>query len=198
MAENSVPEDTQAVDDGKGQEPANESQADTASSFASDESTNTEANADEEQIPKSELNKKNKEAQNLRRERNELQKKLEAYENEKLTEQQKLEKRIEDLQAQLQEKDSKIDEFSSMQRRSTFIESIGLPNPRLAWAALSDLGLAAEYDDNGKLINTNHLRKVLKTEFPREFGPGSANGGEQAAVEPNVSMNDILRNRGRV
>lgn len=61
-------------------------------------------------------------------------------------------------------------------RRSAFIEQIGLPSPRLAWASLSDLSIDVEYDDDDRPKNLEKIRTALKKEFPREFGDGSADG----------------------
>ncbi len=159
---------------------------------AEDDAARSQEDADE-RVPKSELQKKNREAQNLRRERNELQRRLDAYETEKLTEQEKLEKRAQDAENAVGERDAVIEELQTRLRRATFIETIGLPNPRLAWAALNDLAVKAEFDDDGNLANKRQLVKALKDEFPREFGNGSADGGERA--EPTVAqdMNSALR-----
>jgi len=62
-------------------------------------------------------------------------------------------------------------------RRSNFIETIGLPTPRLAYASLNDLSIEVEYDDDYRPKNLEKVRKALKQEFPREFGDGSADGG---------------------
>ena len=188
MSENQRAQDSQADSQGEGQAPEPENN-DTPQSQADA----SEVEVEEERIPKSELNKKNKEAQNLRKERNELQRRLEAIDNEKLTEQQKLEKQIEAKDSAISEKDSRIADLETRLRRATFIETIGLPNPRLAWAALNDVSVEVEYAEDGSLTNKRQIVKALKDEFPREFGNGSANGGERA--EPSVAqdMNAALR-----
>lgn len=62
-------------------------------------------------------------------------------------------------------------------RRAAFIEEIGLPSARLAYASVADLALEVEYDDDDRPTNLDDVRKALKKEFPQVFGDGSADGG---------------------
>lgn len=187
MSEEQQAPQSQADDGGQAQEATQNEEVDV-----SQEET-------EERVPKSELTKRNKEAQQLRRERNDLKQRLDAYESEKLSEQEKRDKRIADLEEELNGRDSRIAELESRARRSTFIESINLADPRLAYASLGEIDVQPEYDESGRITNLEKVRKALKAEFPRQFGNGSADGGERQEPAQATSMNEILRaSRGRV
>jgi hypothetical protein len=64
-------------------------------------------------------------------------------------------------------------------RRAAFIEAIKLPSPRLAYASLADAGVEVEWNEDNRPTNLADIRKALKREFPREFGDGSADGGDR-------------------
>ncbi len=194
MSEDQRAQGTQEAPEGEGQAPEPEENPQRS---REDEDAAPSPEEEEERIPKSELNKKNKEAQNLRRERNELKKRLDAIDNEKLTEQQRLERRIEELEGSLQERDSEIEAHREDRKRFRFVEQINLPSASLAYKALDELPVAAEFDDGGNLTNVNQVRKALRAFDPRVWGNGSADGGERAAPVATVDMNDLLRNRGR-
>ncbi len=129
--------------------------------------------AGEELIPKSELNKKNREAQNLRRERNELQ------------------KRVDSLEEQLQSRDRR-------EQDQALTKALGLDTRRAPLAAvktvLDEAEMSPEYGDGGEVLNGVEMRKYLVSVWPAKFGHGSADGGHRQA--PGVappSMNEFLR-----
>jgi vacuolar-type H+-ATPase subunit I/STV1 len=188
---------SQAETEGEGREPTTE---ETQQSQA-DENAAAGQEPREDSVPASEFKaykkKTDAENKNLRRERNELKARLDAIDNEKLSEQEKLDKRREELESGISERDGRIAELEGRLKRSAFIEQIGLPSPRLAWASVSDLGLSAEFDEDMRLTNKKQLAKALKDEFPREFGNGSADGGERADASAAQDMNTVLRSMRR-
>ena len=139
----------------------------------------------------------------LRASEKELSKQLKALQRENKQFKRGQQSEVEQLQSDLEEAREKIQEFEERDlkrqaavRRSNFVERIGLPNPRLAYASLAEVGLEVEYDDDDRPTNLKEIRKALKTEFPREFGNGSADGGsrEERAGSP-TSMNDMIRSQ---
>lgn len=78
-------------------------------------------------------------------------------------------------------------------RRAHFIEDIGLPRPRLAWAALQDLSIDVEFNEDEKTSNLPEVRKALRREFPEEFGDRSVNGGETGQGPVGDDMNSRIR-----
>lgn len=187
MSEEQQAPQSQADDGGQAQEATqNEERAQETQTTETQEET-------EESVPKSELTKRNKEAQQLRRERNELKQKLDAHENEKLSEQQQQTKRMEGLESRISEYEDKERGWVEERRRARFAEQIKLPDPYLAYSALSNLDVPAEFDDSGNLVNANAVRKALKSYSPRVWGNGSADGGERGEVPSSNDMNSILR-----
>lgn len=139
----------------------------------------------------------------LRASEKELSKQLKALQRENKQFKRGQQSEVEQLQSDLEEAREKIQDFEKLDlrrqaavRRSNFIERVGLPNPRLAYASLAEAGLEVEYDDDDRPTNLKEIRKALKTEFPREFGNGSADGGsrEERAGSP-TSMNDMIRSQ---
>lgn len=97
----------------------------------------------------------------------------------------KADKQAEDAnKTELQKRDEEISELRTTNealqrqvRRASFIESIGLPNPRAAWGYVLDGTVEIEWDENNKAKNLEQIRKTLKEEDGALFGNGSADGG---------------------
>lgn len=122
----------------------------------------------------------------LRRENAGYRTKLKEIEDAEKTELQRFQEENENLRTE-------NGRLQTSARRSTFIERINLPSPRLAWASLSDLSVDVEWDENGNPKNLADVRKALKAEFPREFGDGSANGSERGPEPQANDMNSLIR-----
>jgi Rad3-related DNA helicase len=80
-------------------------------------------------------------------------------------------------------------------KRSNFIEQVGLPNPRAAWAVARDEGLEVEWDDEMRPTNLSKISKELQKIDPALFGSGSADGGAGRAVTATEGngMNALIR-----
>lgn len=123
-------------------------------------------------------------------------KQLKNYERSQQSEKEQLESRIEELTEQLSDYEKKESRWQADRRRNTFIEKVNLPNPRLAYASLAEVGVEVEWDEDDRPTNLPAIRKTLKEEFPREFGTGSADGGRREEDEgAPSSMNDMIRAR---
>jgi hypothetical protein len=164
---------SQADDAGEGQEPKEQEEQrseDTSQEEESREESQDDSSA--EMVPKSELNKKNKEAENLRRRLRQFEKQEEEKRKAQLSETEALQEENGTLKQQLESLQGQV-------RRANFERSLNLPDADLAWGMLTDLGLEVQWEDNNNPANIDSIRSALKKKKPRVWGNGTANGGER-------------------
>lgn len=86
-----------------------------------------------------------------------------------------------ELQTVSQERDTLKEENEKLTRqvrRSSFIETVSLPNARAAWGYVLDGTVEVEYDENNRPKNLDAVRKALREADSGLFGSGSADGGK--------------------
>jgi hypothetical protein len=137
-----------------------------------EETSASREEAADEMVPKSELNKKNKEAENLRRRLRQFERQEEEKRKEQLSETEALQEENGTLKQQLEGLQGQV-------RRANFERQLDLPDADLAWGMLADLGLEVEWGENNTPTNIDGIRTALKKRKPRVWGAGSANGGER-------------------
>lgn len=119
---------------------------------------------------------------------------LKAYEDENTPAEERFANEIESRDKAIAEKDETIASLTRQVRRSSFLETVGLPNPRAAWGYVLDGTVEVEWDDNHKPSNLEAVRKALKTEDATLFGNGSADGGRRgtSATVTNLHGSDLI------
>lgn len=121
---------------------------------------------------------------------------LKTWEEENSDELEKRDAEIGKRDKAIAEKDETIASLTRQVRRSSFIEQIGLPNPRAAWGYVLDGTVEVEWDDNHKPSNLDAVRKALKTEDAGLFGNGSADGGRRtgsSGAPQNIHGADLIK-----
>ena len=170
------------------------SQADTDTRDESQADTSTKAQAaDDWQSTKKKLDRENHQ---LRREREDLAKKLKEFEDAKLSDVERLQKQVKDYEA----KESQwAAERRERDARDAVIEAagdekIGARNPRAVYKLVKD---DLEFDDKtGQIRNLPDVLKRAKAEYPELFGrsAGSVDGGSGSRAKgAGADMNAWLR-----
>lgn len=157
-----------------------ESQVDEAAT-----SQEEEAQSNEEMVPKSELSKRNKEAESLRKRLRQFEQAEEKRRKEQLSQ-------TEQLQEENNTLNERVSTLTNQVKRYNFERALNLPDADLAWGMLQDLGLEVDWSDEYKANNIDDIRSVLKREKPRIWGNGSANGGEKAEETISPSGDDFM------
>jgi hypothetical protein len=163
--------------------------------------------ASDEVVPKSELSKKNREAQNLRRERNTLREQVSKLEAERDEAQKNLEngetikdKRIAELEAELgsvrnARRDEKLAAGLSLDTRRMDVGTVK--------AVLREHEISPIYGEGDELLNGPELRNFLARAWREKFGYGSSDGGHRSpppVIEPTMSeklRSEYRASRGR-
>lgn len=122
---------------------------------------------------------------------------LEGYKGFKTVEEES-KTEAEKLQSQLQEYQQKEAVWERARTRNAFKEQIGLPNPRLALGAALEAGIELQLDDKGNVENLQDIRNQLRTDNPREFGDGSADGGAKGPLPGNTPQEQMGSFLGQV
>lgn len=184
MAEQEQAPNAQAAEASEGQEPTgNEQHSENTSQVDASPDTSQEESS-EDLIPKSELTKKNKEAENLRKRLRQFEQAEEKRRKEQLSQTEALQEENNTLKEQ-------NESLTTQVKRWRFERALNLPDADLAWGMLGDLGLEVEWGDEYQPNNIDDIRKVLKREKPRIWGNGSANGGERSDP-PEPSGGDFV------
>lgn len=102
---------------------------------------------------------------------------------------------LEKTNAELEELRQERETWRRERLAGAFRSQVGLPSPGLALGAARELGLDIELDDAGNVKDLAAIQKRLKTEYPREFGDGSADGAETGTRKGSSpkTMNDMIR-----
>lgn len=184
--------ETQEGTEGKAQEATGETTERSEEVSQEEETRASQEEASDDMVPKSELTKKNKEAESLR-------KRLRTFEKEKEEERKKKLSETESLQEENGTLKEQLESLQKQVRRANFERQLNLPDADLAWGMLQDLGLEVSWSDSNTASNIDEIRKVLKKEKPRIWGSGSANGGERNQPPPpsGSSFVDGLFRQGR-
>lgn len=101
--------------------------------------------------------------------------------------QQRQDSEATELTSVTEERDTLRNENDTLRRqvrRQHFIEAIGLPNARAAWALAQDIGIEVEWDENDRPQRLTDVRKRLREEDSALFGNGSADGGPKGTPGP--------------
>ena len=137
----------------------------------------------------------------LRKERDEMTRKLKEFEDAKLSETERLTKELSELKDQqatwLAERRERDTRDAVIEAASD--EKVGARNPRAIYRLIRD---ELEFDDSGKVRNLDEAIKKAKAEFPELFGKatgaaGSVNGGAGGRNAPPMDMNALVRARLR-
>lgn len=142
--------------------------------------------------------KLDKEAIQLRKERDDLKRKLEEHENAKLSETERLTKELKELKDQ---QATWLAERRERDARDAVIEAasdekVGARNPRAIYRLIRD---DLEFDESGKVRNLDDALKKAKADYPELFGKatgaaGSVNGGAGGRTgAPPPDMNALIR-----
>lgn len=141
--------------------------------------------------------KLDKENIQLRKERDEIARKLKEFEDAKLSETERLTKELSELKDQ---QATWLAERRERDTRDAVIEAasddkIGARNPRAIYRLIRD---DLEFDDSGKVRNLDESLKKAKAEYPELFGKatgaaGSVNGGAGGRNAPPQDMNALIR-----
>jgi DNA gyrase/topoisomerase IV subunit A len=178
-----------------------ESQADTGKATTTvAASTTSSTDTDKAQAAETALlakKKLDKEAIQLRRERDELARKVKEMEDAKLSDTERLTKERDELKAkeatwaaerrERDQRDAALDALSS--------EKVGARNPNRLYRIVKD---DLEFDDKGTLTNLDAVVRQAKAEFPELFGRavGSGDGGAGSRQQPGAfDMNAEIRRR---
>lgn len=160
-----------------------ESQVQEATSEAREESTSTESTQEQQ----SDTNV-GQEPTSIEELPEWVQKEIKALRKENAKARTERQKEADAKKTDLQTKDERIAEVEAENetltrqvRRSAFIETIALPNPRAAWGYVLDGTVEVEYDEYNRPKNLDAIRKSLKQEDAALFGNGSADGGASSA-----------------
>ncbi len=165
-------------------------------------SSDDQPEAADELVPKSELQKKNRENQNLRKDRNSLREQVAKLEAERSEAHEKLEngetikdKRIAELEAELgsvrsARRDEKLAAGLSLDTRRADVGTVK--------AVLREHEVEPVWGDDDELLNGPELRNFLARVWREKFSFGSSDGGHRSP--PPVSqptMTEYLRNEYR-
>lgn len=153
-----------------------------------------------ESISLEEAKKLRKEAQQLRRERDDAQKQLKAADDAKLSETERLQKQVKDYEdrearwnAERRERDAR-DEVLSVLTDEKAENKYRAKNSRAVYKLIKD---ELEFSDKGEITNLTTLLKQAKSDYPELFGikaAGSVNGGDGGQGQPGTTdMNTIIR-----
>lgn len=125
----------------------------------------------------------------LERERRAWEKQLkEAEEKARLSEAERLQREADELRQQIRLRDAR-DYFI------THLQKLGARSPQLLFAAIER---QLEFDESGKVRNTDDLIAELKHEYPEQFGAKvvpvpSVNAGAGAAESPALTLEKLQR-----
>lgn len=141
--------------------------------------------------------KLDKENIQLRKERDEIARKLKEFEDAKLSETERLTKELSELKDQ---QATWLAERRERDTRDAVIEAasddkVGARNPRAIYRLIRD---DLEFDESGKVRNLDESLKKAKAEYPELFGKatgaaGSVNGGAGGRNAPPQDMNALIR-----
>lgn len=142
--------------------------------------------------------KLDREAIQLRKERDELTRKLKEFEDAKLSETERLTKELKELKDQ---QATWLAERRERDARDAVIEAasddkVGARNPRAIYRLIRD---DLEFDESGKVRNLDEALKKAKADYPELFGKatgsaGSVNGGAGGRNgAPPTDMNALIR-----
>jgi uncharacterized phage infection (PIP) family protein YhgE len=132
----------------------------------------------------------------LSRDLRQARKRVGSLEAEESGQVETLNTRVEELENQLSESNATVERYRDSAREATFLTSVDLPQPDVAYSLIPRTGVALEWDDKtDQPKNLKQVQRALIQKYPHLFGePGVGGGdGRSGGGSSANGMNDLMR-----